>query len=108
MPGITLVEPPCQVIVQPPAWLPMLSALLPGDVDVASASRSGSARCRVLEQHLRLGHRLAGDARGAPAADLVDVAAVGERVLEQAELELLRSGSADRVVDPAHRDAARR
>jgi hypothetical protein len=29
VPGITLVEPPCQVSVQPPAWLPMLSALLP-------------------------------------------------------------------------------
>ena len=27
--GSTLVEPPCQVRVQPPAWLPMLSALLP-------------------------------------------------------------------------------
>jgi hypothetical protein len=29
VPGITFVEPPCHVSVQPPAWLPMLSALLP-------------------------------------------------------------------------------
>ena len=28
-PGIWVVDPPCQVRVQPPAWLPMLSALLP-------------------------------------------------------------------------------
>src|SRR6185437_3383935 len=28
-PGITLVDPPCQVSVQPPAWLPMLSAFEP-------------------------------------------------------------------------------
>ena len=29
VPGITFVEPPCQVSVQPPAWLPMLSAFEP-------------------------------------------------------------------------------
>ena len=28
-PGMTFFEPPCQVSVQPPAWLPMLLALLP-------------------------------------------------------------------------------
>jgi hypothetical protein len=29
VPGIFVVEPPCQVSVQPPAWFPMLFALLP-------------------------------------------------------------------------------
>ncbi len=78
-----------------------------GDVDrllLARAERQGALP--VLEQHLRLGHRPAGDLAVRLAADRVDVAAVGERVLEQPELELGRQDPRDRVVDPAHRHLA--
>ena len=46
MPGMTLVDPPCQVSVQPPAWLPMLSALLPATY-TSCFGFSGSVRCRL-------------------------------------------------------------
>ena len=90
MPGGDGADAPCQVIVQPPDWMPMLSALCAGHEDPSCRSGpSGSTPLRVLEQHLRLAHRLARQSAVASELPTVAVSApVGERVLEEAQLEL--------------------
>ncbi len=47
-PGIWWVELPCQVIVQPPAWSPMLSALLPATYTCSAFFFSGRVRSSFL------------------------------------------------------------
>ena len=74
-----------------------------GDVDV----RVPLQRQRVpgvLQQHLRLATACAGDGAVRGGTDLADVRAVGVRVLEQPEFELLGQDPGDRVVDPRLRD----
>ena len=65
----------------------MLSALLPATY-TSRFALSGSVCLLVAQQHLALGDRPAGDRAVRLAADLVDVGAVGQRVLEEAEVEL--------------------
>ena len=69
MPGMTLVEPPCQVRVQPPAWLPMLSALLPATY-TCSTARERQGVPVVLQQHLRLARPPGGRRAVGRVADL--------------------------------------
>ncbi len=60
----------------------------------------------VLQQHLRLGDRPPRQLPVLGTADRLQVPAVGHRMLEQAQLELLRQDAAVRVVDALHRNVA--
>ena len=77
-----------------------------GDVDLG-VRRQRQQAVGVLQQHLRLS-ATASRATARCSAEPTSAACgpVGERVLEQAERELLRQDAADRVVDPLLRDVA--
>src|SRR5260370_31147761 len=49
-PGVTAPPAPCQEIVQPPVWLPRLSALLPATWRRATVFARGSVRPRFLSR----------------------------------------------------------
>src|SRR5215213_4812076 len=70
-----------------------------GDVD-ALVARQGQDLAVVLQQHLGLGNGPAGQGPVGRGADLVQVPAVGEGVLEQPQLELLDQDAPHGVVDP--------
>ena len=104
-PGITLVEPPCQVSVQPPAWLPMLSALLPATYTLLFAF-SGSVRCLLRSSTWLSATASRATARCAllPTWSRFDRSVSGCSKRPSSNLAVRMRD--DRVVDPAHRDLA--
>ena len=103
MPGMMFEETPCQAIVQPPAWFPMLSAL-GGNHMIAGRLSSGappaflSSTCDAAAAR-RASARLGGcrPCRHRTA---------WRRMLEQPELELRSQDPRYRVVDARHADPA--
>jgi hypothetical protein len=104
VPGMTSSPlTPCHCRVQPPAWLPMLFALRPGDVDARVAAQRQHVAL-VLQQYLRLGGGLARHRPVCRASDLIDVGGGGVRVLEESQVELHAQDAPYRVVDVGHAD----
>ncbi len=102
VPGMTSSpETPCHATVQPPAWLPMSSALRPATYTFASCV-SGSTSPVVPQQHLGLGHGLAGDrAVRAPTRSGPMFGRRRERAARtDPSCELLGQDPPVRVVDP--------
>ena len=97
---------PCQVIVQPPHWLPLFWALLPASATFA-VLRQRQHVAVVLQHDQRLLHRLARQHPVVSRSDarrrrLIDRA----RAVEQSHLALHGDDAADGVVEAVHRNGA--
>ena len=77
-PGVTSPLLPCQSMVQPPHWLPMIVGVLAGHVDARRGFGQRQRLVLVLQQHQRFAHGLARDGAMLRRAEGLLQAAVGQ------------------------------
>ena len=90
---------PCQLTVQPPDCLAMLSA--PGPATSTFAPGERQHRAFILEQHQRLRDRFARQRQMVGASDLVRREPVLARAVEEPDLGFHAKDPPDRVIEPA-------